>query len=78
MKLYGDVSIKRMVKAGRYMQGGGCLTVGVAGFVNGGGFGSLSKAFGTAAANLVEAEVVTADGAVRLVNACRNETSSGR
>jgi hypothetical protein len=28
-----------MVKAGRYVQGGGCLTVGVAGFVLGGGFG---------------------------------------
>jgi hypothetical protein len=38
-----------MVTAGRYGQGGGCLTVGVAGFVNGGGFGSLSKTFGTGA-----------------------------
>ncbi len=35
-----------MVKGGRYVQGGGCLTVGVAGLVLGGGFGSLSKAFG--------------------------------
>jgi FAD/FMN-containing dehydrogenase len=55
--------------AGRYVQGGGCTTVGVAGLTQGGGFGSFSKGFGTAAANLLEAEVVTADGAVRVVNA---------
>ena len=70
--IWGRVYQEVMVKAGRYVQGGGCLTVGVAGFVNGGGFGSLSKAFGTAAANLIEAEVVTADGAVNLANACTN------
>ena len=70
--IWGRVYQEVMVKAGRYVQGGGCLTVGVAGFVNGGGFGSLSKAFGTAAANLIEAEVATADGAVNLANACTN------
>src|SRR5215468_7620877 len=58
--------------AGRYAQGGGCTTVGVAGLVQGGGFGNFSKAYGTAAANLLEAEVVTADGAVRIANAARN------
>jgi FAD/FMN-containing dehydrogenase len=55
--------------AGRYVQGGGCTTVGVSGLTQGGGFGSWSKRFGTAAANLLEAEVVTADGSVRVVNA---------
>jgi FAD/FMN-containing dehydrogenase len=59
-------------KAGRYVQGGGCTTVGVAGLVQGGGFGSFSKRFGTAAASLLEAEVVTADGAVRVANAVRH------
>jgi FAD/FMN-containing dehydrogenase len=58
--------------AGRYVQGGGCTTVGVSGLTQGGGFGSWSKRFGTAAANLLEAEVVTADGAVRVVNAFRD------
>ena len=58
--------------AGRYVQGGGCTTVGVAGLVQGGGFGSFSKGFGTAAANLLEAEVVTADGTVRIANAIQN------
>ncbi len=30
-------------RGGRYVQGGGCTTVGVAGLVQSGGFGSLSK-----------------------------------
>lgn len=54
--------------AGRYVQGGGCTTVGVAGLVQGGGFGSFSKGYGLAAASLIEAEVVTADGVTRIVN----------
>ena len=52
------------------MQGGGCTTVGVAGLDQSGGFGSFSKRYGTAAASLLEAEIVTADGAVRIANAC--------
>jgi hypothetical protein len=59
-------------QAGGYVQGGGCMTVGVAGLVQSGGFGSFSKAFGLAAASLLQAEVVTADGAVRIANACTN------
>jgi FAD/FMN-containing dehydrogenase len=59
-------------KAGRYVQGGGCVTVGVGGFVQGGGFGGFSKGFGTGASNLLEAEVVTADGQVRIANDCTN------
>ncbi|HEX7349278.1 MAG TPA: FAD-binding oxidoreductase [Rhodanobacteraceae bacterium] len=59
-------------KGGRYVQGGGCLTVGVAGLVSSGGFGSWSKRYGTAAANLLEAEVVTADGKIRTVNVCND------
>jgi FAD/FMN-containing dehydrogenase len=59
------------VGAGRYVQGGGCTTVGVAGLVQGGGFGHFSKAFGAAAASLLEAEIVTADGKIRVVNQAR-------
>jgi FAD/FMN-containing dehydrogenase len=55
---------------GRYVQGGGCTTVGVAGFINGGGFGSFSKRYGLGAAGLLEAEIVTADGSVLVANAC--------
>lgn len=58
-------------RGGRYVQGGGCATVGVAGLVLGGGFGSFSKRYGNAAGSLLQAEVVTADGVVRVVNAYR-------
>ena len=59
-------------RGGRYVQGGGCTTVGVAGLVSSGGFGSFSKNFGSAAGGLLEAEVVTADGNIRIANACQN------
>jgi len=66
MHAYNEVT----TKGGRYVQGGGCGTVGVAGLVQAGGFGSYSKNFGLAAASLLEAEIVTADGLPRIVNAC--------
>jgi FAD/FMN-containing dehydrogenase len=59
-------------RGGRYAQGGGCTTVGVAGFIHGGGFGSFSKKYGQGAAALLEAEIVTADGGVLVVNACNH------
>ena len=59
-------------RGGRYVQGGGCATVGVAGFIHGGGFGSFSKKYGQGAAALLEAEIVTADGSVLVVNACNH------
>jgi hypothetical protein len=64
MDVYDAVTTKR----GRYIQGGGCATVGVAGLIQSGGFGSFSKRFGTAAGSLLEAEIVTADGALRTIN----------
>ena len=70
--IWGHVYDAVTTKAGRYVQGGGCLTVGVAGLIQSGGFGSFSKAYGMAAASLLEAEIVTADGAVRIANACTN------
>lgn len=66
MDLYQAVT----TEGGRYVQGGSCTTVGVAGLVQSGGFNAFSKGFGTAAAGLLEAEVVTADGHVRVVNQC--------
>ncbi|MGB3549667.1 MAG: FAD-binding oxidoreductase [Candidatus Binatus sp.] len=59
-------------RGGKYVQGGGCTTVGVAGLIQSGGFGSFSKHYGLAAGNLLEAEVVTADGQIRVANACTN------
>jgi FAD/FMN-containing dehydrogenase len=59
-------------KAGRYVPGGGCTTVGIAGLIQSGGFGTFVKKFGSTAGSLLEAEIVTADGQVRVVNACRD------
>ncbi|HYL59075.1 MAG TPA: BBE domain-containing protein, partial [Candidatus Acidoferrales bacterium] len=59
-------------KAGKYVQGGGCTTVCLGGLVQSGGFGSYSKHYGSAAGSLLEAEVVTADGNIRIANACTN------
>jgi FAD/FMN-containing dehydrogenase len=70
--IWGQVYDAVTTKGGRYVQGGGCMTVGVAGLIQSGGFGSFSKTYGMAAASLLEAEIVTADGAVRIANACTN------
>lgn len=45
--------------------GGGCLTVGVPGFVQGGGFSFASRSYGISADNLLSAKIVTADGKLR-------------
>lgn len=68
MDLYNAVTTEH----GRYVQGGGCTTVGVAGLIQSGGFGSFSKCFGTAASGLLEAEIVTADGSILTANARSN------
>jgi FAD/FMN-containing dehydrogenase len=66
---YTEVTTKRH----RYVQGGGCTTVGVAGgFLQGGGFGSFSKKYGTGAGSLLEAEVVLANGQVVIANDYQN------
>lgn len=70
--VWHDVYDAVTTRGARYVQGGGCTTVGVAGLVQGGGFGSLSKAYGLAAASLLEAEIVTADGRIRIVNAAND------
>ena len=69
LEAYQEVTVRH----GRYVQGGGCVSVGAAGgFLQGGGFGSWSKKYGIAAAGLLEAEVVTADGKVVTASACQH------
>jgi FAD/FMN-containing dehydrogenase len=66
--LYG----KCVVEHGRYVQGGGCTSVGVGGHAQSGGFGHFSKFGGMTGANLLEAEVVTANGEILLANRYQN------
>lgn len=70
--IWGDVYDAVTTRGGRYVQGGGCLTVGIAGLIQSGGFGSFSKNYGLASAALLEAEIVTADGVLRIANPCTN------
>jgi FAD/FMN-containing dehydrogenase len=71
---WGEVYQEVTTKHGRYVQGGGCTSVGaVGGFLQGGGFGSFSKKYGLGASNLIEAEVVTANGEILIANAYQNE-----
>ena len=57
----------------RYIQGGGCTTVGACGgFIQGGGFGSFSKKFGSACSSLLEAEIILASGEIITANAHHN------
>ena len=61
-------------RSGRYVQGGGCTSVGACGgFILGSGFGALSMRFGTGAGSLLEAEVATADGRVLVANDHQNQ-----
>jgi FAD/FMN-containing dehydrogenase len=70
--MWMDVYDSVTTDAGRYVQGGGCATVGVAGLIQNGGFGSFSKRYGLAASHLLQAEIVTADGVICVANAYRN------
>lgn len=70
LEVYQEVTTKHSL----YVQGGGCTSVGAAGgFLQGGGFGSFSKKYGLAAASLLEAEIVTADGKILIANAYQNQ-----
>ena len=43
------------------------------GFIQGGGFGSWSKNYGAAAASILQAKIVTADGKLLTINRCQNK-----
>jgi FAD/FMN-containing dehydrogenase len=58
-----------LAAAGRTLPGGSCPSVGIAGVTLGGGFGLASRHLGLTCDNLIAAEIVTADGALRRVDA---------
>src|SRR5471030_2052718 len=47
--------------------GGGCSSVGLAGFIQGGGYSFVSRSYGMSADNVRSATLVLADGSVRTV-----------
>jgi len=50
---------------GRAVPGGSCPTVGLSGLTMGGGVGVVSRAYGVTSDNLVQLQIVTADGRIR-------------
>jgi len=70
--IWVDVYDKVVVKGRRYVQGGGCTSVGVGGHLQTGGFGSFSKRFGMSAGGIVELEMVLADGQIVVANEFQN------
>ena len=59
-------------KGGRYVQGGGCTTVGVAGLIQSGGFGSFSKNFGRPRRDCWKRRSSPPTARSRIANACTN------
>lgn len=69
LNVYNEVTNQQK----RYVQGGGCASVGATGgFTQGGGFGSWSKKFGTGAAGVLQFEMVDADGQIIIANPYQN------
>jgi FAD/FMN-containing dehydrogenase len=58
--------------AGLHVPGGGCPTVGVGGFVQGGGYGFTSREFGMSCDNVLEATVMLQDGSVVTATPAKN------
>merc|ERR1712048_226132 len=59
-----------MKEKGRVFSGGTCSSVGHVGYSLGGGYGQISRMFGSGASNLVEAQVVLADGTIVTTSEC--------
>ena len=51
---------------------GGAGTVGIGGYLTGGGHGALSSTYGMAADQVLEMEVVTPGGDILITNECQN------
>jgi hypothetical protein len=78
--LLGEVYDTLFRAYGVALPGGVCLTVGIGGHATGGGYGMLSRKFGTVADHIEAVEVVLVDasGAVRRVIASRAATDPNR
>lgn len=61
---------------GLMVNGGRCPSVGVSGFILGGGIGPFSRSYGMAVDNLIEVTIVTADAEIYTVRADDDQDSS--
>jgi FAD/FMN-containing dehydrogenase len=52
---------------------GGSETVGIGGYLTGGGHGALSATFGMGADQVLEMEIVTPGGDILTINECQNQ-----
>ncbi|CUN80535.1 Uncharacterized FAD-linked oxidoreductase yvdP [Turicibacter sanguinis] len=77
VKVQGGVRNRELYEAvcgaGYPFPGGGCPMVGVAGYTLGGGWGYSSRLFGLGCDQLIEAEVITAEGQLIVANANQHE-----
>ncbi|RAR12313.1 FAD-binding domain-containing protein [Stemphylium lycopersici] len=64
---------EEVARYGRAIVTGSNPSVGLVGWLTGGGHGPLSTSYGMGADNLLEATIVTPDGEVRLANPCKNQ-----
>jgi aclacinomycin oxidase len=78
--ILGDVYKSLLLAYGVVVPGGTCPTVGVGGFVQGGGFGSMSRSQGMCVDHLYGVEVVVVDGTgtARVVLATREDSDPHR
>jgi FAD/FMN-containing dehydrogenase len=67
----GDVQTE-MAKYNSVIVTGATATVGLVGWLTGGGHGFLSQTYGMGSDNLLEATIVTADGRVHVASPCQN------
>jgi hypothetical protein len=71
--LWNDVYLFLMATGtGLIPIGGGCPTVGIPGFMQGGGYSFVSRSYGLSVDNLLELTIVTADGEVRRISESSN------
>ncbi|TGO52704.1 hypothetical protein BOTNAR_0316g00110 [Botryotinia narcissicola] len=59
--------------AGRLVVGGGASTVGLGGYIQGGGYGPTSSHYGLAADQILQVRIVTTNGSIYTANAQQNQ-----
>jgi hypothetical protein len=68
----GDINLAASLKNLTVMSAG-CSTVGIGGYLTGGGHSALSSTYGLAADQVLEMEIVTPGGDILTINECQNQ-----